>query len=331
MKQQIFIMIASIFLVLGISFLIFNMQNSSLTGFAVYDETSGNITQENESIIITKEIAMQAINECEAIIEEMKSNNFSIVYIKDSLIEAKLAFERAKYAEILRGEVNATEDEKKEARESLKLVKWQDIVYKDVLAYTEDIQKRKRTAFLLLDKINVEENNLKQDEAELKSAGLFSSQQVVISNETGSILLQAKLAFSEERYNDAEKLLENFKIQVEKEKAQTSTLSGIKKGAKNFFQRYWIYIIILLIIFGVFGYFAYKKYEKKILKNKIRKMKTEEQVLNELMKKAQTERYKENKISGLVYNIRMKKYGERLEEIKEELPVLKDRLKKVKR
>ena len=36
-------------------------------------------------------------------------------------------------------------------------------------------------------------------------------------------------------------------------------------------------------------------------------MKTEEQVLNDLMKKTQTERFKENKISGLVYNIRMKK------------------------
>ena len=46
------------------------------------------------------------------------------------------------------------------------------------------------------------------------------------------------------------------------------------------------------------------------------------------MKKAQEERFKENKISGLVYNIRMKKYEERLQEIKEELPVFEERLKK---
>ena len=59
-------------------------------------------------------------------------------------------------------------------------------------------------------------------------------------------------------------------------------------------------------------------------------MKTEEQVLNDLMKKTQEERFKENRISGLVYNIRMKKYEERLQEIKEELPVLEERLKRFK-
>lgn len=49
------------------------------------------------------------------------------------------------------------------------------------------------------------------------------------------------------------------------------------------------------------------------------------------MKKAQTERYKTSKIPALVYNIRMKKYQERLNEIKETLPVLEARLRKEKR
>lgn len=56
-------------------------------------------------------------------------------------------------------------------------------------------------------------------------------------------------------------------------------------------------------------------------------MKAEETALNDLIKKTQSERFKENKISGLVYNIRMKKYEEKLQEIKEELPVLEERLK----
>jgi len=45
------------------------------------------------------------------------------------------------------------------------------------------------------------------------------------------------------------------------------------------------------------------------------------------MKKTQTERFKE-KISGLVYNIRMKKYHEKLDRTKEELQVLEERLKR---
>ena len=43
-----------------------------------------------------------------------------------------------------------------------------------------------------------------------------------------------------------------------------------------------------------------------------------------------TDRFKNNVISGLVYNIRVKKYGERTQLIKEELPVLEARLSKKK-
>lgn len=64
------------------------------------------------------------------------------------------------------------------------------------------------------------------------------------------------------------------------------------------------------------------------MKNKIKKMKAEQKVLLSLMKKAQTERFKQNKISELVYNIRMKKYREKLDHIKEELPVLETRVRK---
>ena len=55
-------------------------------------------------------------------------------------------------------------------------------------------------------------------------------------------------------------------------------------------------------------------------------MKIERRVLVDLMKKTQIERFKENKISELVYNIRMKKYKEKLQNIKQELPVLEKRI-----
>lgn len=45
------------------------------------------------------------------------------------------------------------------------------------------------------------------------------------------------------------------------------------------------------------------------------------------MRKVQVERFKENKVSGLIYNIRMKKHEEKLGEIKRMLPVLERRLK----
>jgi len=293
MEKRFMILFTSIFLILNLFSLIHA------------------IGEKNESI--TKEIVLQAINESEKVILEMQGKNFSIDYINDSLTEAKRVLEQVKYAEILRGEINSTEKEKKDARTILRLVNWKNITYGDVLIYTEEIQNRKEHAFLLIDKLAVEENQLSQS-----------------SNETKSIFEKAKIAFFEERYNDTEKLLLDFQKAVEKEKQESSTLAGIKNSAKNFFQKYGDYILTTFIFLIIVSYLIYKKFEKKILKSKIKKMKTEEQVLASLMKKTQEERFKENNISGLVYNIRMKKYEEKLQEIKEELPALEEKLRRFK-
>jgi len=325
MKTEIIIGLVSICLVLGLFFFIFNIQKSNLTGFV----GKSNINESSdESLIITKEMALQSINESEQIIQEIQENNFSTLYMNDTLLEAKRIFEQAQYAEILRN-VNASEADKQEARKALKLIDWEDLTYKDVLIYTDEIKERREKAFLLIDEISVEESKI-SEEGELYTKGLFSPDEEV-SEDTKQILEQAKTAFYEDRYEDSENLLEEFRAAFEQEKAELSTLSGVKKGAKNFFQRYWIHIIILLIIISIIGYFVYKKLEKKLLKNKIKKMKAEKEVLMNLMKKAQLERFKQNKISGLVYNIRMKKYQEKLQEIKQDLPVLEERLEKLRK
>jgi len=262
---------------------------------------------------VTREMAIQAINESEQIMIQMQENNFSVNYINDTLMQARQVFTQAVYAQILRNEINSTDPEKREATAALVLIKWQNITYADVLVYTENIKTRRDTAYLLLDKISIAENNLDE-----------------ITSGTKEIFSQAQLAFYEERYNDTEKLLSEFNTAVESEKIASSTLFGLKIGAMNFFQRYWIYIIIFFIFFGVIAYFIDKGLRIKLLKNKIKKKKAEEKVLLDLMKKTQEERFKENKISGLVYNIRMKKYEEKLQEIKQELPVLEENLKKFK-
>jgi len=310
MKQQIFIIASSIFLILVISLFILNL---SLTGFAIYNNSSSrNITQENNLTSITKEDALFAINESENIMNEMEANGFKVILLNDTLIKAKKIFYQVQYAAILRGEVNASAIEKTKATSALRLIDWKNMYYSDVLIYTEEIKAIEQKAFLVLDKLAVEENKINQ------------------STDAAKIILeQAKQAFLDERYNDAEKLLEDFRIQFEKDKANASLLAGLKNGAFNFFWRYWIQIIIFLVIVSFIGYYVYKIFEKRILQNKIKKMKIQEQVLNDLMKKAQTQRFKDNKISGLVYNIRFKKYQEKLQTIKEEMPVLEDNLKKL--
>ena len=51
----------------------------------------------------------------------------------------------------------------------------------------------------------------------------------------------------------------------------------------------------------------------------------------DLTRTAQEERFNENKISGLIYNVRIRKYNEKLENLKQELPVLESRLKELQK
>jgi len=66
------------------------------------------------------------------------------------------------------------------------------------------------------------------------------------------------------------------------------------------------------------------------LKKKIEKLKTEKGVLINLMKKAQIERFRENNIPGLVYNIRIEKYREKLNYVNETIPILENKLRRKK-
>ncbi|MFA5084590.1 MAG: hypothetical protein WC475_04415 [Candidatus Paceibacterota bacterium] len=268
-----------------------------------------NICADSETnATVTKEMAVQAINESERIISEMKGGNFSTAHAEDNLLEARRVLKQAEYADILRNE-SLSYDEKKEAMDALSLIDWRNLSYADVLQYTDSVKNIEEKALLISDMIFV---------AESKAQAL--------SPETLKILDDAKTAFSEERYNDAEKILDDFEKAAEKEKAENSSMSAMAKGAQRFLRKYWIHTIVVLAVLAVLGCFILKKIRKKRLAEKIRKMKAEEQALNGLMKKTQTERFKKNEISGLVYGIRMKRYQKRLQEIKEELPVLESGL-----
>lgn len=100
----------------------------------------------------------------------------------------------------------------------------------------------------------------------------------------------------------------------------------LAKGFGSFIVRYWYLVLLILIVLLMGSYYSSIRVRKMLLRKRIKKMKLEERILLGLMKKAQTERFKENKISGLVYNIRVKKFGERLNSIKEDLPILEKRL-----
>jgi len=308
MKTAILVLVGAMFVTVIIAFLIFNF-NISLTGLATYDLNDTNDNSVN--LNVNEQMVLDSIIKAEEIMGKMQASNLSIDLVNDTILQAKIVFQQVKYAEVLR---NSSSDAKAilEANAALRLINWKGINYSSVLYYTNRVDGMQEQAFLILDKIASLEGD---------NSGL--------SLETRALLEDAKLAFKDERYNEAEMLILQFRDAKERELTQNSSLSGISEGAKNFFQRYWLPLIIFIVGLFLLGRIFAQVYSKKRLAKKIRRMKFEQSALLELMKKTQTERFKENTISGLVYNIKMKNYKERTNEIKEQLPVLEERLKKM--
>ncbi len=274
--------------------------------FIVMNSATGDILEKEKNI--TLDSVMVAFENVDDIISEMKAHNFSVSYVEDSLLEMNRVFEQVSYAEILRNGSLSRED-KAEAAEALRLIKWQNLEYDDVMVYYYDIVARRDLAFLLWDKIIIEEP-------------LPGS----VSPENVQILEDAKAAFYEERFSETEDLIKVYRVSVEKDRADRTVFAGVQRGAKNFFQEHWIFVLVGFVLVGFMVFFLRKNIVKRILKNKILKMETERTVLKDLIRKVQIERFKKRSLSGLVYDIRMKKYGERLAEINGELPVLRARL-----
>ena len=283
---------------------------------------------------VTREDALVVINESEKLVEDMKSRGFSGKFVEDALIETKRVFEQAEFAEILRNNSIPSNDLRKlKAGEELRLINWKEIDYSSVLISAQTVKKRHDDALRLTDLIDIQAELLEESfkDPSLSTASLFPRLSDLNATSVLEILDEVRTAINEGRYNEAEQLFDEAKLEYESQKLELSTLSILKNSSINIFQRYWYWVLIFLIFFSISGVYSYKKINLKLLKNKIKKMKVEKQSLIVLMKKVQTERFKENKISDLVYNIRKKKYQERINKIQQILPVLEGRLVKGKK
>jgi hypothetical protein len=233
--------------------------------------------------------------------------------MNDVLTEQLIVFRQADYAEVLR---NSSSEQKlqDEARVALSLINWKNITYTDVLNYTQTLQSRKIAAYNIYDLININELSLEKYRF-----------QDIYNPQAQELLNQSKIAFYSDRYSEAEDLIKKTRQSIESKSSEASILNSLSIGVLGFIQKYWVFIVISLVILFFFLRFSFRKISLIMVKRRIVRMKKEEKALNELMKKTQIERFKENSISGIVYNIRMKKYQTRLSEIKEELPVLEKR------
>ncbi len=285
--------------------------NNFNSGFAISD------VEEDVVGGVSELEAREAILNAMEVIDRMNQSGFGIEYVSDKLIEAQRTQQRARYAGILRGEIDASNFEEGEARRALQLIVWREIDFNDVLEITEEIENRERRAIVLLDSLNAIENIMLNSSEEYAGAR--------------KLLEGAKESFEGERYDEASVLLEDVRGEFESERSENARLKGVVSGAKNFVQRYKYFFIIGLIILAFVSYIQYYRFRINSASRKIRRMEIERGILDKMAKNSQIERFKENKISGLVYNIRMEKYKSRQGEIDRDLPVQKDLLERLKK
>lgn len=263
----------------------------------------------------TYQDAVDSINNSNLIMNELRDNGFSIVFINDTILQAEIVLQQAKYAEILRNS-NSSSIQQNEARRALVLVDWKNITYDSVLTYATVIEQRKVMAYDIFDSLRS-----LRDKVDLMEYQKINVSSVLV------YLNQANESFYADRYEESLGFIDKTKLEIEKVSSENATLNVLAKNTKNFFYRYWYIILLFLLILGFIVYLVYRRMIRYLLKKRIFKMKTELIVLNKLMISNQEDRFNKNKISALVYNIRAKKYEQRINSIEELLPVLEEKLK----
>lgn len=294
-------------LILGI--LIIAFAGFNFTGFAVYDSSSFTLTN------TTKSEALVAINDSSLLVEKLRAENFSVSFFENMILDAYKTLEVADYAEILRDKFS-TAQQKQLALSAVKLSDWKNTDYGAVVQITDNIKLRVQETYLISDRLLGQKMKI---ENAAKSGANISDAELKLN--------LAIFAFKNERYEEANNLIRESQNVLEIVIAENARQKSLKIASMNFFKRYWISLLIFAVVFVILFIIFYKKIKVFNLHRKIDRMHAEKQALHNLLIRAQKERYKENKISGLVYNVRFKNYQNRINQIDEEIPVLEARLK----
>ncbi len=230
--------------------------------------------------------ARDSLANAEKDIEDMLKSGFGTAFVNDTLIEARNAFNKSDYALTL-GKAGL-------------------------------ISQRKSQAYNISDSIRAAWLGIE----DLESAGLNSTIAVEFLNESA-------YAFNNERYEESERLVSRAYSEIANAKAE-ATLVGVmlRSAGDNLISSVKTNaaaIILALAAMIPVAYFALNRAAMIRAKNTAREMEIEMKVLVGLMKRAQSDHFEKGTMTRDTYEIRIKKFKERVIEIKRMLPVLRAR------
>ena len=306
---------------------------------------------------ITQEEALESILQAEKDIQEMQGAGFNTAWAADTLIEAKKYFEGEDYTELLKDLLRIKDLEKREKARSL-IIEAQEKIgyavnYEKVLELTKSIQERKTGAYEISDQLSIAESKIQElegtEETLQKTKRSFvgrafglgaedTKEPVIDTTSLDEILSKAQIEFKEERYDNAVELLSQIEPEIEDLRSENTLLKVLYRAGKettfNFIKEHYIALFIALIVLVAVSLLSYNRVMVGVLDRRIGDMNVEQEVLTDLMKKAQTERYSTGKMSKQTYDTKMAKYKEKKQQIKQKLPVVqarKDKLSQMKR
>lgn len=288
------------------------------------------------SALDTKETALAALSHAQECQKAMIDAALSTMVVDDLLTQARQILERADLAESL-AENQVTGPSAELIQKSLQGLRSEDKTYQGSRMVAEKVCRVEEEAFYILDSLEVFAQQLEEkyrgseEEPVNPIAGqLFAPQkkQLVNTTDAEALLAQAKKAFEEERYEDANNLILQARANLDEKEAQITTVNLLTAAGRGFLEQYWPHLLFASVLVALAMWVGWKKKEEKKLKRKIRSLHEEKKVILELVKKAQRERFEKGTLSDSVYQIRMAKYNERLAKVKQMLPVLEDAGKK---
>ena len=314
--------IAILVLVIGLIFLGKGLSSrpleigSDVETYQRYSSLSKNFTfVEPEDMDLS--VAISSLIEAEGVIKSMDANELSTNYVNDILLMAKrslIGHNRTLFFELIEETDSARDKEYLEslisvARET-PLFEIEKLDYVNVVRLTEKIKFNKDRAYNIEDYIL----DMKGDRDDLSES--------VDVKAVNNALLKVEDAFVNERYSETILLIGEAEAVLDDAKSEERRVKGLVNLSKSFVERNFLKIIIILVVLFLLYRPTVKAVRVKLAKNKIQIMKMEMETLRRLLKKAQTECFRDGNMSEDTYKIREERYMSRLNEIKHPLPVL---------
>ncbi|GEM_PF-5376354 len=252
------------------------------------------------------------------LIEELKKDNFTTLLLQDIYDSAKDEVAVAYFKDILKSDIIINDTE----------------LHTFINNLARSIERKPGDEYIGIDYRSVQgivsEMNYTHiqiyriNESTISVSGKIGFYKVrgVNTSEAEDLFISAAKSFHEERYDEAETLLSRADSSLELGLARLAVTGVLAKESASFIKKHKITLIILTIILGISGPIAIRRTRLGIIKHKITILHLENDVLQDLIKRSQIDRFKTGIIDDTTYHIKLDKYMEKISKIKSTLPVL---------